>query len=64
MVIVERSSGRLIGRTGLAWLADITETADVQDAELGWTLAREAWGYGYAIEAAHAMATWAFAPSA
>ncbi len=29
--------------------------------EIGWTLARSAWGKGYAVEAASAAAHWAFA---
>ncbi len=30
------------------------------DLELGWMLARDAWGNGYASEAAHTVAHWAF----
>ena len=46
--IEERASGRLIGRVGFlnphGWPA----------CELGWLLARDAWGHGFALEAAQA----------
>ncbi|HLI17310.1 MAG TPA: GNAT family N-acetyltransferase [Rhodanobacteraceae bacterium] len=53
--VIRRSDGRWIGRVGPlhpeGWPGD----------EIGWTLAREAWGHGYATEAAAAAADWAFA---
>lgn len=52
--VIERSSGRWIGRVGPlhpdGWPGD----------EVGWTLARNAWGKGYATEAAAAAIDWAF----
>ncbi|MBU6416789.1 MAG: GNAT family N-acetyltransferase [Xanthomonadaceae bacterium] len=52
--VIEKSSGRWIGRAGPlhpdGWPGD----------EIGWTLAREAWGKGYATEAATAAIDWAF----
>jgi RimJ/RimL family protein N-acetyltransferase len=49
-----RSDGRLIGRAGLwnpeGWFG----------VEVGWKLARDVWGHGYATEAAAASAAWAW----
>jgi RimJ/RimL family protein N-acetyltransferase len=33
---------------------------EFNETELGWTLRREAWGQGYATEAARACRDWAF----
>jgi RimJ/RimL family protein N-acetyltransferase len=46
--IEERASGRLIGRVGFL------NPEGWPGAELGWLLARDAWGQGYATEAARA----------
>lgn len=46
--VEERESGRLIGRIGLMWHDDWTETP--HDAEVGWTLDRFSWGRGLATE--------------
>lgn len=46
--VVERESGRLIGDAGFAWYDPPDEV------ELGYTLARDSWGKGYATEAARA----------
>ncbi|WHZ19141.1 MAG: Acetyltransferase, GNAT family [Rhodanobacteraceae bacterium] len=53
--VIEKSSGRWIGRVGPL------RPEDWPGDEIGWTLAREAWGNGYATEAATAAADWAFA---
>ena len=60
-----RETGRVIGRSGfLVWdtgdwtpasSADAGERADV---ELGWMIAREHWGHGFATEAALALRDW------
>ncbi|MFJ9709566.1 GNAT family N-acetyltransferase [Streptomyces sp. NPDC101234] len=50
-----KSSGAFIGRCGL----NFWEVFD--EVELGWTLMADAWGHGYATEAAHACAEWGFA---
>lgn len=52
-VLERRSDGRLIGRAGL-W-----EPEGWPGLEVGWALAREAWGAGYATEAARAAMEWA-----
>ncbi len=52
--VIEKSSGRWVGRVGpwcpLGW----------PGTEIGWSIAREVWGHGYAPEAARAAADWAF----
>jgi RimJ/RimL family protein N-acetyltransferase len=53
--LIERSTGRLVGRSGMMFLPEFDA------AELGWTLRREAWGHGYATEAAQACLRWSFA---
>jgi RimJ/RimL family protein N-acetyltransferase len=54
LAIADRATGRLLGRSGLQYVEQFAET------ELGWTLRRDAWGCGYATEAARACADWAF----
>lgn len=65
--IIRRLDGRWLGRVGiLVWdsrswthttFADAGEHAQ---PELGWALAREHWGQGYAAEAARAARGWAY----
>jgi RimJ/RimL family protein N-acetyltransferase len=57
----------VIGRTGLVAWDPATwshstrhEIGPHAELELGWTLARFAWGFGYATEAARAVRDWAF----
>ena len=52
--IVEKTSGRWIGRLG-PW-----QPAEWPGTEVGWGLTREAWGKGYAYEGATAAIDWAF----
>lgn len=52
---VERASGRLIGRIGF-----LNPPYDWPGLELGWVLARDAWGKGYATEGARAALDWGF----
>ncbi|MEO7995120.1 MAG: GNAT family N-acetyltransferase, partial [bacterium] len=54
LAIIRKSDGLLLGRVGLAtWLIP-------DETELGYGLARDAWGQGYASEAAIALRDWAF----
>ena len=52
--VVERASGRVIGRLGFF------EPEGWPGFELGWVLGRPSWGSGYAIEGARAALPWAF----
>jgi RimJ/RimL family protein N-acetyltransferase len=66
-MIVRKDDEAVIGRVGLlAWDPETwrnstrAEIGDQAEIELGWTLARAAWGFGYATEAAAATRDWAF----
>jgi ribosomal-protein-alanine N-acetyltransferase len=54
----ERASGRFLGFTGLA--RPRFEAPFMPAVEIGWRLARPAWGQGFASEAARAAAAFAF----
>lgn len=53
-----RTSSEFIGYVGLA--APTWQAAFTPCTEIGWRLARSAWGYGYATEAANAALATAF----
>ncbi|GAA4946742.1 RimJ/RimL family protein N-acetyltransferase [Nonomuraea thailandensis] len=53
-----RGSGEFIGFTGLA--LQTFEAPFLPAVEIGWRLARPAWGHGYAIEAARRATRYAF----
>jgi ribosomal-protein-alanine N-acetyltransferase len=55
LAVTERESGRLIGDGGLHPMGGVGP-----DVELGYTLARSAWGRGYATELAQALVEYAF----
>lgn len=55
LAILDRVTGRFLGRAGLKYWPQFEET------EVGWTLRRDAWGQGYATEAARASIEWGFA---
>jgi RimJ/RimL family protein N-acetyltransferase len=53
-----RSEGRFIGFTGLS--VPSFEASFQPSVEIGWRLARSAWGFGYATEAAQAALAFGF----
>jgi [ribosomal protein S5]-alanine N-acetyltransferase len=55
LAVTERAGGALIGDAGLHPLGGIGP-----DVELGYTLARSAWGKGYATEVGRALVEYAF----
>jgi [ribosomal protein S5]-alanine N-acetyltransferase len=55
--VVERQRQEMIGYCGLFFFPDINGQAEV---EIGYRLARSAWGRGYATEAARAVRDFAF----
>lgn len=55
LAVLNRQSGAFLGRCGLKHWPQFDET------ELGWALRRDAWGRGYATEAARACIEWGFA---
>jgi RimJ/RimL family protein N-acetyltransferase len=55
-----REDGRVLGRAGfLRWDPETWQVGG-DETELGWLLARDHWGHGYATEAALALRDWAF----
>jgi RimJ/RimL family protein N-acetyltransferase len=59
LAIERRSDGRMIGHCGVA--PTPPDQAMPQGLEIGWALAPDAWGSGYAVEAARAMIADGFA---
>lgn len=53
--VLDRETGAFLGRVGLHYWPQFDET------EVGWILKREAWGRGYATEAARACVDFGFA---
>jgi RimJ/RimL family protein N-acetyltransferase len=54
-----REDGRVLGRAGFLLWDPETWQVPGDETELGWLLAREHWGHGYATEAALALRDWA-----
>jgi RimJ/RimL family protein N-acetyltransferase len=66
LTVVRKEDGRVIGRSGfLVWDSRTWTPTSLRGAgshaeiELGWTLARDCWGLGYASEAAEACRDYA-----
>jgi len=55
-----REDRRVLGRAGFLLWDPETWQVPGDETELGWLLAREHWGHGYAAEAAFALRDWAF----
>jgi RimJ/RimL family protein N-acetyltransferase len=55
-----REDGRVLGRAGFLRWDPETWKIGGDETELGWLLAQEHWGQGYATEAALALRDWAF----
>jgi RimJ/RimL family protein N-acetyltransferase len=56
--VEERETGSLIGKVGLIYQADWD--AEPTRIEIGWSLAPDAWGKGYATEGARRALSYAF----
>jgi RimJ/RimL family protein N-acetyltransferase len=54
LAVIDLQSGAFLGRSGLKHWPQFEET------EVGWVLRKDAWGVGYATEAARASIEWAF----
>jgi RimJ/RimL family protein N-acetyltransferase len=62
-LVERRSDGALVGRVGANYYDVQTwQRSPAGEPELGWALAREHWGHGYATEAALAVREWLQAP--
>ncbi len=68
LAVVRKDDGDVIGRSGsLVWDTRTWSTTTRREAgehaevEVGWTLAPEAWGFGYATEAGEACRDYGFA---
>lgn len=60
LALERREDGWVLGRAGfLRWAPETWEVGG-DEVEIGWMLAREHWGRGYATEAALALRDWAF----
>jgi RimJ/RimL family protein N-acetyltransferase len=58
-----RSDGALVGRVGANYYDVKTwQRSPAGEPELGWALARDHWGHGYATEGALAVREWLRAP--
>jgi RimJ/RimL family protein N-acetyltransferase len=62
-LVEQKSDGAVVGRVGANYYDVQTwQRSPAGQPELGWALAREWWGHGYATEAALAVREWLRAP--
>jgi RimJ/RimL family protein N-acetyltransferase len=62
-LVQRRSDGAVVGRVGANYYdVETWQRSPAGEPELGWALAREHWGQGYATEAALAVREWLQAP--
>ena len=64
-ILERRDNGEFVGRTGIivwdtrTWVpSSFGEAGEQAQPELGWALAHDQWGNGFATEAAHAVRDW------
>ena len=57
--VERRADGQFLGYCGLK-MSNLPGTPVEDDVEIGWRLREDAWGRGYAIEAAQAVLAWAW----
>jgi RimJ/RimL family protein N-acetyltransferase len=63
--VARKEDGTLIGKAGLSRIETPQAPEELQDAaQAGWTLRADAWGQGYAREAAQAVLAMGFGPLA
>jgi ribosomal-protein-alanine N-acetyltransferase len=60
LAIESKADGALVGRVGLRRQPEAWSHPMSGAVEVGWLLARQAWGHGYATEAAAAALAWGF----
>ncbi len=60
LAVVRKADGAVIGRVGCRRQPVEWKHPMVGHVEIGWLLARNTWGFGYATEAATALLRWGF----
>jgi RimJ/RimL family protein N-acetyltransferase len=60
IAVVRKADGAVVGRVGCRRQPVEWKHPLVGRVEVGWMLARDAWGFGYATEAAAAVLPWGF----
>jgi RimJ/RimL family protein N-acetyltransferase len=60
LAVVRLADAGLVGRVGVRRQPPEWQHPMMGEVEIGWMLARDAWGHGYATEAATAVLSWGF----